>query len=43
VDVLSIAFVLLAVGILAVGSIAIYLSLLVDKLHDEIDSLQPPF
>jgi hypothetical protein len=42
-DVLSVAFVMLAIGIISIGAIAIYLSLLVDKLHDEIDSLQPPF
>ena len=42
-NVLSILFVILAIGTISLGAIGIYLSLLVDKLHNEIDSLQPPF
>lgn len=42
-NVLSILFILLTIGVVAIGSIAIYLALLVDKLHHKIDSLQPPF
>lgn len=42
-NVLPIFFILLAIGIVAIGSIAIYLALLVDKLHHKIESLQPPF
>jgi hypothetical protein len=42
-NVLLVLFIIVTLGIVALGTIAIYLSLLVDKLHNEIDSLQPPF
>lgn len=42
-SVFAIYFILLSIGIVALGSIGIYLSLLVSKLYEEIDSLQPPF
>jgi hypothetical protein len=40
---LSWYFIILGTGIVALGSVGIWLSMLVSKLYKEIDSLQPPF